>query len=244
MTKSGEIRFVLSDNWLQHPRWPTVTFSERILIFTSSHSNPETSSVFGQPVDKLNSFDAWNCWKPDLELLTPKADIFSDVKKFPSDSGVQFSKASVQSESCSVFPWASLCRQISERTWNGVFSECSSVHLRTMFAVISGRSVFPLLFCGTRRKSKLRILQEEYFAYLWLPMGSEHFPQCSQHLPVGRGAQPHNLLYVQTFSEEHFHDFLRRTEWSAALPDINPCDFFLWRWLEEQVNTKNYPSVI
>jgi inhibitor of nuclear factor kappa-B kinase subunit alpha len=47
----------------------------------------------------------------------------------------------------------------------------------------------------------------------------------------------------ETFCRENFHDFVPKEEWPAASPDINPCDFFLWGWLEQLVCFKKYPSV-
>uniref|UniRef100_A0A8R1I5P4 HSNSD domain-containing protein n=5 Tax=Caenorhabditis japonica TaxID=281687 RepID=A0A8R1I5P4_CAEJA len=44
---------------------------------------------------------------------------------------------------------------------------------------------------------------------------------------------------TQQWCEADFHGFINAAEWPASSPDLNPMDFAVWRYLTQQVATKN-----
>ena len=48
---------------------------------------------------------------------------------------------------------------------------------------------------------------------------------------------------TQKWLDEHFPDFIKKDEWPAASPDLNPLDYSIWSILEAQVNAEAHDSV-
>ena len=48
---------------------------------------------------------------------------------------------------------------------------------------------------------------------------------------------------TQTWLNDHFSDFIKKDEWSASSPDLNPLDYSIWSLLEADVNAEEHNSV-
>uniref|UniRef100_A0A914DIN1 Uncharacterized protein n=1 Tax=Acrobeloides nanus TaxID=290746 RepID=A0A914DIN1_9BILA len=48
---------------------------------------------------------------------------------------------------------------------------------------------------------------------------------------------------TQRWLAEHFPDFIKKNEWPASSPDLNPLDYSIWSILEAQVNEEAHESV-
>lgn len=48
---------------------------------------------------------------------------------------------------------------------------------------------------------------------------------------------------TQKWLAKHFPDFIRKDEWPAASPDLNPLDYSIWSILESEVNAQPHTSV-
>uniref|UniRef100_A0A914E349 Tc1-like transposase DDE domain-containing protein n=1 Tax=Acrobeloides nanus TaxID=290746 RepID=A0A914E349_9BILA len=48
---------------------------------------------------------------------------------------------------------------------------------------------------------------------------------------------------TQTWLKDHFSDFIKKDEWPASSPDLNPLDYSIWSLLEADVNAEEHNSV-
>jgi hypothetical protein len=169
--------------------------------------------------------------KTRLAVFDPKAVIFSDEKIFRVDQVWNSQNRRVYS--------VSLAQSAPEHLYVGNSQRAPGI---MVFAAISGSGVSPLVFVDPGAKVNQEYYREKILRSAVLP-----WVQCTftnvPYIFQQDGAPSHTAHSVQAFCEANFHDFLRRTEWPAASLDMNPCDFFLWGWLEAQVNSKTYTSV-
>lgn len=49
--------------------------------------------------------------------------------------------------------------------------------------------------------------------------------------------------WTQTWLNDHFIDFIKKDEWPASSPDLNPLDYSIWSLLEADVNAEEHNSV-
>jgi transposase len=50
-------------------------------------------------------------------------------------------------------------------------------------------------------------------------------------------------LPTQRWLEEHFPDFIKKNEWPASSPDLNPLDYSIWGIMDSEVNAESHASV-
>uniref|UniRef100_A0A914DY45 Tc1-like transposase DDE domain-containing protein n=1 Tax=Acrobeloides nanus TaxID=290746 RepID=A0A914DY45_9BILA len=73
------------------------------------------------------------------------------------------------------------------------------------------------------------------------------------HLPLEQDSAPLHAsikenptkfkIPMQKWLDEHFPDFIKKDEWPAVSPDLNPLDYSIWSILEAQVNAEAHDSV-
>lgn len=57
------------------------------------------------------------------------------------------------------------------------------------------------------------------------------------------GAPAHTAIINQDWLSKNVPNFISRDHQPPSRPDLNPCDFYLWRRLEEKVNSKAYDNI-
>lgn len=112
-----------------------------------------------------------------------------------------------------------------------------------VFAAISGKGVCELKFVDPGTKINQHYYREAILEETVLPWAHRTFPH-ERWIFQQDGATSHTAKTTQAFCSHRFCDFLRKDEWPAASPDLNPCDFFLWGWLQQLVNNKSYASIV
>ncbi|KAJ4441976.1 hypothetical protein ANN_11840 [Periplaneta americana] len=118
-------------------------------------------------------------------------------------------------------------------------------------AAISNHGIIsPIFFEETVNQVRYKImLKSSFIAHLMakdLPMETQWFMQ--------DGARPHTANTVLDYLHEMFdlrvmsHRFPEQhgcdKMWPPRSPDINPCDFFLWRFLKEKVYERRPENVV
>ena len=111
-----------------------------------------------------------------------------------------------------------------------------------VFAAISGFGACDLKFVDPVVKIDQHYYTDCVLRDTVLPWVQQTFPN-APYIFQQDGASSHTSKKCQDFCQANFHDFLNKTEWPAASPDLNPCDFFLWGYLEQKVIYKTYPSI-
>ena len=53
----------------------------------------------------------------------------------------------------------------------------------------------------------------------------------------------YRLLYFISEFYQDFPDFIKKNEWPASSPDLNPLDYTIWSVLESRVNAEAHNSV-
>ena len=50
-------------------------------------------------------------------------------------------------------------------------------------------------------------------------------------------ASPHKAIMTQQWCNEHLPGFIRHDEWLSSSSDLNPMDYFVWRYLKNTINS-------
>lgn len=169
--------------------------------------------------------------KSRLAAYDPKTVIFSDEKIFRLELVASSQNRRVYG--------VSLQDISSDDLYVGTSQKSPGV---MVFAAISGSGVCQLAFVDPGAKVDQVYYREKILRAVVLPWVQRTFSRVP-YIFQQDGAPSHTAKTVQAFCMENFYDFLRSKEWPAASPDMNPCDFYLWGWLEGEVNRKNYSSV-
>jgi hypothetical protein len=111
-----------------------------------------------------------------------------------------------------------------------------------VFAAISGSGVSDLRFVDPGVKINQHYYTDNILCDTVLPFVQQTFAN-GPYIFTQDGAPSHTSKRAQDFCQQNFHDFLHKKEWPATLPDLNPCDYFLWGYLEQKVNCKSYDSI-
>lgn len=169
--------------------------------------------------------------KSRLAKIDPKNVIFSDEKIFCIQENFNSQNRRVYSPS------------IREVNPNDLYVNTAQKSAGVMvFAAISGAGVCDLQFVDRGVKINQHVYREDILravVLLWAQRTFQDRPYIFQQ----DGAPSHTARTVQEFCKDNFHDFLAKEEWPAASPDLNPCDFFLWGWLEQVVCCRTYPTI-
>jgi myosin-crossreactive antigen len=56
------------------------------------------------------------------------------------------------------------------------------------------------------------------------------------------GARPHTAQETQDLLEEEAPGFIKKNDWPAYSPDLNPCDYRLWAWMVKKVYEFGNPA--
>jgi inhibitor of nuclear factor kappa-B kinase subunit alpha len=169
--------------------------------------------------------------KTRLVKMNPRNVIFSDEKIF-------YIEEKFNSQNRRVY-----CKNMKNVNANDLYLNTSQKAAGVMvFAAISGAGLCDLKFVDKGVKVNQHIYCEDILRATVLPWAQQTFPNVP-YMFQQDGAPSHTARSVQEFCKENFHDFLAKEEWPAASPDLNPCDFFLWGWLEQLVCCKTYSSV-
>lgn len=169
--------------------------------------------------------------KRRLAAFDPRCVIFSDEKIFTVEQCFNSQNRRVYSPSVSAADPSKLYVPHSQKPESVM-----------VFAAISGFGVSDLKFVDPGVKINQHFYTDSILRDCVLPWVRRTFPD-KPYIFQQDGAPSHTSRRAQAFCSDNFYDFLRKEEWPAASPDLNPCDFFLWGHLQEQVNNKTYASV-
>jgi inhibitor of nuclear factor kappa-B kinase subunit alpha len=169
--------------------------------------------------------------KERLAPYDPNCVIFSDEKIFVIEQQFHPQNRRIYSQSIQICDPTKLYVGRSQKPM-GVM----------VFAAISGNGVCSLKFIDPGCKVNQHYYREAILEQTVLPWAQRTFHN-QNWIFQQDGATSHTAKTTQAFCRQHFCDFLAKDEWPAASPDLNPCDFFLWGWLQQLVNCKPHSTI-
>jgi inhibitor of nuclear factor kappa-B kinase subunit alpha len=169
--------------------------------------------------------------KQRLAAFDPNSVVFSDEKIFVLEEQFNSQNRRVYSTNIKLID--------PEKLYVGGSQKPAGI---MVFTAISGSGVCELRFIDPGTKVNKNYYQDVVLHQTVLPWAQRIFPN-RPWIFQQDGATSHTANSTQAFCRIHFHDFLTKTEWPAASPDLNPCDFFLWGWLQQVVNNKSHASI-
>jgi hypothetical protein len=95
----------------------------------------------------------------------------------------------------------------------------------------------PLVFYRGNETVNSRSYSEKVIDNTVKPWLDEHDMEREWYKFMEDGAMPHWAIYTQNKKRESRVPALRRDEWPAFSPDLNPLDYFLWGYLKQKVIT-------
>ena len=74
------------------------------------------------------------------------------------------------------------------------------------------------------------IVEHTYLVDCWEHFGGQHFVFQQD------GASSHTARTTQDYLDKNCPGFIKKTEWPASSPDLNPLDYFIWGYLQQAVD--------
>lgn len=119
------------------------------------------------------------------------------------------------------------------------FQNVSSV---MVWGAISKRGKFPLVFIDKGVKINQQYYLEHVLIDQVLPNAKAMYDKdyyCFQQ----DGAPAHTAKRVQAWCDENLVDYIPKDEWPPSSPDLNPLDFCIWGYMQQQLGSKKINSI-